>query len=659
MPRHPKNRLSKSLPSDPPPLVIPGFEPLVETSDDGSSLGVLPECQLRFSWTECLRHTLVVGKTGSGKTTRMMIRSIFAAIRNRDMSLVVIDAQRSEEERIIRYTRQVRGKKANIIRLNWLDPDFSTHYWNCLEGITRKSDAYDIASSLTASMGRSQQGDGLYFHHQATQLLFAIIRGLTKEGHANLGEVRRLLDSGPGELRKLADRTHIPELRRFADEVDSGNRNTETSIAEASNHLIALIDERAVRTTSTSELNFDTLVEKPTVLILSLDEEAVDRLRPLTNAFLHRLLGWIVSSGRASGGPLARPLGLFIDEFASAVGKLPDFERRAHTLRKRNAAIFAAVQSAEQITAEYREAAPSVIAAFNHRILIPPLAEYDAVTASSLTGIIQIDSITTAATGAALNVSPLHRPLLLSQEIGSPSPDAKRGPRMTFLLADTPPFQGWLKPAYQVEDERHVLKCTGNLPLPRREPPEDLPGGAPVDPADGSAPPDRTSPAITNTAGWSNEAAKRRLEQIRSLIDWDNTTGSARKWWEAFESENRHRPHLVLRLAEELWIRSATITEFFLSYVYSNTDNIQANLHYLDYTKLKKQEEKEKRERAMDEPKRKPKKDSKKNSIVTKPAPKKTNGHPNDQLLAFSHYDDHDDEADVSNPDEDEDDFPF
>ena len=37
---------------------------------------------------------------------------------------------------------------------------------------------------------------------------------------------------------------------------------------------------------------------------------------------------------------------------------------------------------------------------------------------------------------------------------------------------------------------------------------------------------------------------------------------------------------------------------FFLAYVYSNTDNIQANLSYLDYTRLKKEEEKKKKEAA-------------------------------------------------------------
>ena len=77
----------------------------------------------------------------------------------------------------------------------------------------------------------------------------------------------------------------------------------------------------------------------------------------------------------------------------------------------------------------------------------------------------------------------------------------------------------------------------------------------------------------------------------RGHLDWDDTTGSARTWWNAFEAENQSRMPLVLRLAEELMNRKATIQEFFLAYVYSNTDNIQANLHFLDYSRQKRKEE--------------------------------------------------------------------
>ena len=101
---------------------------------------------------------------------------------------------------------------------------------------------------------------------------------------------------------------------------------------------------------------------------------------------------------------------------------------------------------------------------------------------------------------------------------------------------------------------------------------------------------------ITNTYGWPEAKIYQELNLVKDkYLDWDNTTGSARKWWEAFEKENSHRPALIFRLAEELRNRNATITEFFLAYVYSNTDNIMANLHFLDYTRLKKEEEKKKK----------------------------------------------------------------
>ncbi len=102
---------------------------------------------------------------------------------------------------------------------------------------------------------------------------------------------------------------------------------------------------------------------------------------------------------------------------------------------------------------------------------------------------------------------------------------------------------------------------------------------------------------ITNTSGWSRAKLSEELEKIKEEhLDWPNTTGSAKKWWEAFEKENQHRLELIYRLAEELRNRKATITEFFLAYVYSNTDNIQGNLYYLDYTRLKKEEERKRKE---------------------------------------------------------------
>lgn len=108
----------------------------------------------------------------------------------------------------------------------------------------------------------------------------------------------------------------------------------------------------------------------------------------------------------------------------------------------------------------------------------------------------------------------------------------------------------------------------------------------------GAAPP----PGIADTRAWSAEELWNALEALkRDALGWKTVTGSAKKWWETFEQENKHRPALVYRLAEELRVRHATVAEFYLAYVYSNTDNIQANLHYLDYQRLKAQDEEKKK----------------------------------------------------------------
>lgn len=101
---------------------------------------------------------------------------------------------------------------------------------------------------------------------------------------------------------------------------------------------------------------------------------------------------------------------------------------------------------------------------------------------------------------------------------------------------------------------------------------------------------------ITDTRGWDDEKMWNRIEEIkRDHLGWTDASESAAKWWKKFEEEFRSRPSLVLRLVEEIQRRQSTINEFFMAYVYSNTDNIQANLHYLDYMKLKEADDAKKR----------------------------------------------------------------
>ena len=95
-------------------------------------------------------------------------------------------------------------------------------------------------------------------------------------------------------------------------------------------------------------------------------------------------------------------------------------------------------------------------------------------------------------------------------------------------------------------------------------------------------------PTLTDTSSWTTEGSWNALEELkRSALGWCETGSPAREWWLEFEKENRHRPKLLFRLAEELRNRGNTIRDFHRSFQESNTPDIQANLYYLDYRRAK------------------------------------------------------------------------
>ena len=101
---------------------------------------------------------------------------------------------------------------------------------------------------------------------------------------------------------------------------------------------------------------------------------------------------------------------------------------------------------------------------------------------------------------------------------------------------------------------------------------------------------------FTNTRGWPAGRIRDRIAVARERICYPSATTPARDWWDSFERNCQQRLSLILRLMEELVVRKSSVEEFFAAYGESKTESVQANLHYLDYLRLKReQEEREKK----------------------------------------------------------------
>ena len=82
-----------------------------------------------------------------------------------------------------------------------------------------------------------------------------------------------------------------------------------------------------------------------------------------------------------------------------------------------------------------------------------------------------------------------------------------------------------------------------------------------------------------------NKKKKQPVVVKESLdIGFENASDTAKKWWRYFEDTTDTR--VVEKLKQELIQRNADLKEFFLAYVYSNIDNIQGNLEYMDYARF-------------------------------------------------------------------------
>lgn len=582
----------------------------------GSEGTAFAQSKLVLPVEERNRHVLVVAKTGSGKTTKFIHPIVYNDCLDAQRSCIIIDSKPDMWKTFAAMTRKYNPNK-NILLFNPLDLARSLS-WNILSKIEDDTDAKLIANTIIMATDQPQsKSDSPFFRNNALAILNGIMVGLLHDPKEVLSmpRIHELVQSGMKNLCDwLEQHPHaIRNTRSFVELARSGSQNADTIMSELSMRLSAW-DLPAIRaTTSADELDIEDLISKPTLFIVELRESELEMLRPMANVIVVEILRFLTKRAEQHKGvKLPRPVGIVIDEFASALGRLPDIHVKLNTLRSRNVSIVAAIQSTAQIKANYGDDADSVLAGFSTKIFMPNLDLTDSEWASKESGQMTIRFKTQsegvnrklievfASRNDSVQEQVQQRAVLTPDEIGKPADNI-----CTFFMPGTPVFQGHLIPFYKIpemlkrmtefnEDNQLELRIS---PIEYKEIlPE--PGSPPAGGAASGGGANALPNGITNTTGWSDAQVTQKLEEVKKTLDWENTTGSARKWWEAFESENKTRMPLVLRLAEELQVRKATITEFFLAYVYSNTDNIQANLSYLDYTRLKKEEEKKKKEAA-------------------------------------------------------------
>ncbi|MBL9077783.1 MAG: type IV secretory system conjugative DNA transfer family protein [Planctomycetes bacterium] len=523
------------------------------------------------------RHCLWVGPPGVGKTSQGILPLCASLLADTGRSLVVFDPK-GDQFGLLRDLAVAAGRPARrVLRLNLTDPKGSIG-WNPLPDALSRTEALAIAASLVHASENRTTAESPFWRNISTELVADVLLGLA----ADPSETRtlpRVLEVVNLPRPQLLAWLHGHGVHKFAAFLESNSQNAETCLQDTGMRLLSLFDLDLCAVLSADELDLGDLFRRPTVLVVEMSESRIDRLRPIFNLLVLRILEQAIAiTDQRPDARLPLPVSLVIDEFGSAIGAIPRFPVLLNTLRSRRVSITAAVQSLSQIHALYGGDAGAVLAGFCSKVFFPNCEHDDAEFASRATG-------TMAVQLPPADGQPqwLVRRVFLPEEIARPRRHPVLDRPVTMLIADQLPVQCYLTPHFRQPRFRDPLQqqLRRRRRVRRKQPLVYVP-----------AVPAATR--FTETANLTLQQIGMRIGEVEARLDLPAASLPAQVAWTEQRVRHRRSPVVLLRIAEELAARGATIADWFEAHEGAGVHVPEVVLKYLDYLLVRRRHERTK-----------------------------------------------------------------
>ncbi|MDY0340558.1 MAG: type IV secretory system conjugative DNA transfer family protein [Coriobacteriia bacterium] len=335
-------------------------------------------------------HVLVIGSTGSGKTRRIVLPSIYA-LGELGESMVIPDPKGEL------YLTTCEHLKANGYRVDTIDlrdPSRSVQ-WSPLDLIVdliwsaeiahAEDMAHELAKTIVSAQLGGHGGNEAFWNASAEAIIAATALLIASEPKGvdplsrNMFNVYRTLGTygkertavRAGSLRQeqiyplkeiiegLDDR-HPAKVAYLAASLATGN-TASSMYTTAANALKIFSNRNMAALTARSEHNLaDVGVRKSAVFIITPDER--DAYNVMVTIYVRQLYQALVKVANTHGGRLPVPVNILFEEFGN-IPKIPEFVSMLTMARSRGIRLLMVVQSIEQLEryAEGRVEAASLI----------------------------------------------------------------------------------------------------------------------------------------------------------------------------------------------------------------------------------------------------------------------------------------------------------
>jgi type IV secretory pathway TraG/TraD family ATPase VirD4 len=358
----------------PPALVRPFFKfPVIR-----AIYRAITGPQVRLPAEDLARHMLVVGLTGSHKTTAVTFPVLLEAA-HQGVSVVALDLKYGEADSLARTATEWQRCSRDVLTFAPLDP--GSLRWNPLDRCRTMGDFYQFAAELFDEADSSDL-DLVYWlgaeRHVCAVLCFALA---TDGGHATLGRLRSLCESGPDAVEAYVRRHRgSPDLASRLGAYAAMLRKDQAGILQGvAARLEAWADEAVCAATEPSApwegIDVGRVRREPLLLVVGIPQNALGRLRWLCRLFLRHLASTLLRPRSADEQTRV----LLVLEELPAWGALPGLADQLATFRSRQVSVLATLQSEAQGEHVYGRSGWAAVAAnLVTKLYLPALTDFDA-----------------------------------------------------------------------------------------------------------------------------------------------------------------------------------------------------------------------------------------------------------------------------------------